>query len=217
MRLLVITYLLFNSVISFCSNSGIPKDSILPAIENEEPDSVKLFVFVGEKIFFKQRNRLLPEWRFFHRKYVAKFKILKPVYGFSEEKTVKFIVYSHLPLYDFPEYALLFMNKKKHGLELEYRMWSEVKKTTDGRFAECRTNYNEIKNEGKIIEPVPLDLEEPEYIDISMIEDKEQIANRFPKPYYEIVGDSAKCLMGFYPRELFLLEKNSVLKARGIF
>lgn len=217
MKNVILILLLLVSLNALSQNSSENTKSTAENLEltkNEVPDSLKLFAFVGEKIYFKPRARF-PKWAFYG-KYIAKYKVLKCIYGNCEEETIKFKAYSHIDLRSYPEYALLIVNKNKRHYELEYRQMFSVQKTIDGRWANCGHWNRGEGSDGKLIEPVPLKFEESIWEDLSGLK-KERIPQYYPEPYYEIINDSARCLMGYYAEDLFIIQKYGVLKARGIF
>lgn len=215
MKQAALILLLFFSLIALSRNRY---ENFTYTVENlkkkEIPDSSKLFVFVGEKIYFKPRKSI--HKYSFYKSYIAKYKVIKCIYGNCKKETVKFRVYSHLELKCFPQYALLFVNKERNRYELEYRQVIPVAKTKDGRWASCGHRYGGDDQNGKKIEPVPLKFEEDIWHNLSNTKN-ELIPKYYPEPYFEIVNDSARCLMGYYVEDLFIIQKYSVLKARNIF
>lgn len=176
-------------------------------------DSTKLFVFVGERVYFRARRRW-PPWAF-SRKYVAKYRLIECIYGECNAKKIRFKAYSHLNLISYPEYALLTVNRTFWGHRLEYRQMTEVKRTADARWANCAHHKQTGKN-GREMEPRNIDFDPEDWSDISRCPE-DLIPAYYPQPYFEIVGDSARCLTGFYAEELFEVAKHGVLTARGIF
>jgi hypothetical protein len=185
---------------------------------NGQEAKVNLFVFVGEKISVEAFSPVVPEGSYLmDNAYKAKYKIIKTVYGQFENDTIEFEVYDH---YGFPPFAaytnvLLYVSKAGDGTWFHQKyQYSDVYLTTDGRWASSydRQGYGHVYNDHTSIAPESISFKDSVSYEIGELQ-----SEWFPAPYYEIKNGRAYVVMGNYVEELFLLRKNGVLKARGIF
>lgn len=153
-------------------------------------------------------------------RYIAKYKISQMVYGVYNEDTIEFIVYDHYGKPDFSNYktVLLYVSNYNGQLYHEKYMYSNVYKTTDGRWAGPydSDDYNHDNNKNTSIKPEPISFKEPISFDINKL-DKANIKEFYPEPYFRIKKDKAYPIMGNCIQELFQLKRDGYLKARGIF
>jgi hypothetical protein len=198
-----------------------------------------LIVFVGEIISVKysplqqKKEPLVPVIRngdttymqpvriIFDGRYVAKYKVLKLVYGSYKADTIEFIAFDHYgePAFSKFKTVLLFVSIKDGKFYHEKYQYFDVYKTVGGRWANPGDPY---KPDGfgdyhrKIIKPQFVKFKEKAYYDISKY-DEERINKFFPKKYFKIINQKAYPFMGTYIEDLFTVKKEGVLKARGIF
>jgi len=175
-----------------------------------------LFVFVGEKIEVVEIEPPQDEiWD--DAAFDAKYRVLESVYGEFEGNIIEFRVFDH---YGFPPfakepYALLFVSKHEGKLYHEKYQYPTVYKTVDGRWASCGDPYLGMEYHRKPFIPKPLEFIDPVTYDLSKFS-RDQIKAIFIPPYFEIVGGKAVCKMGAFVDELFQINRDGVLKARGV-
>lgn len=186
--------------------------------DTDQPGTQKsdLFVFVGEKIAVDEFTPPNGEvW--FDFAFDAKYRVVEPVFGEFEGNLIEFKVYDHYgyPPFANTSHALLFVSKHEGKLYHEKYQYHAVYRTTDGRWASCGDPYLGMEYHRKPFTPKPVGFEKPVVIDIGKYS-KEQRKKFFGEPYYEIAGDKAVCKMGAYVDELFQINRDGVLKARGV-
>mgnify|MGYP007054661619 CR=1 FL=1 len=216
---------LFLSIIVSCSNPAVDEITVNEgplkySVETEEPGTQKsdLFVFVGQKIEvveFTPPNREV--W--FDSAFDAKYKIIEKVYGEFDGGIIEFRAFDHYGFPPFAKYqhALLFVSKYKGKLYHEKYVFYEAYKTSDGRWASCGDPYLHAgEYHRKPFTPKPLYFPSPVVFDRQDLTDK-KFREIYSPPYFEVNGKKATCKMGAYVDELFSIERNGVLKARGLF
>src|SRR5690606_36129362 len=173
----------------FCIGQNNPPLIILG---EPELDKVKLLAFVGEKISIEKQPTEKYSMDSF---YMAKYKILKVVYGKVEIDTVEFRVYDH---YGFPRFGafknvLLYISQDKNGgwYHQKYQ-YSPVYETIDGRWATPGKDreYYHVYNEGISIKPEKIIFKENLCINVSKWS-KENIETAFSEPYYKLKNKEA--------------------------
>jgi hypothetical protein len=197
-----------------------------------------LIVFVGEIIYVKETpeeaKKSRPDTIFRNGKktvvervtitmdsrYIAKYRVLQLVYGTYKADTIEFISFDHYGQPAFSKYktVLLYVSNHKGQLYHEKYMYSDVYRTTDGRWAGAyeSQDYNHENNKNTTIKPEPISFKEPISFDVKN-RDKESIKRYYPEPYFRIKKGRAYPMMGNYIQELFELKRDGFLTARGIF
>ncbi len=198
----------------------VDEESLQYSVETGQAGTQKsdLFVFVGEKIeiaeFIPPKNEM---W--FDSAFDAKYKIIENVYGEFDGGIIEFRVFDHYGFPPFGKYkhALLFVSMEKGKLYHEKYVFYDVYKTSDGRWASCGDPYLHAgEYHRKPFTPKQLDFPSPIIIDRPDLTDRE-FQKIYFSPYFEVDGKKANCKMGAYVDELFIIERNGVLKARGLF
>lgn len=178
-----------------------------------------LYVFVGEQIdvyeFDTQKN---DEVIVLDMGYVAKYRVLKSIYGkYNGGEIIEFNAYDH---YGFPEFAkyktvLLYVSEVDGKLYHQKYLYSEVYKTEKDRWALCGNPY-ELEDGYENREVSNINFNPSLAVDVSnlsLIYAKQE----YPSPFFEISGNKALCKKGVFAYDLFELERDTVLKARGLF
>lgn len=150
-------------------------------------DTSKLYVFVGEKISVSKTA-----YSGFDECYIAKYKVLKNIYGDYSGDTIEFKVYDHYGVPAFSQYknVMLFVSRHKGQLYHEKYQYFDVYKTINGRWASYGDPYKNDAYHRKKLTPVL----------ITFADDID-----------------AKPTLGAYAEDLFIVKKEGVLKARGFF
>ena len=151
-------------------------------------------------------------------RYVAKYKVLKLVYGAYKEDTIEFSAYNHYGHPDFSNYktVLLFISIHNGKLYHEKYQYFDIYLTTDNRWASPGDPYKFDDYHRKDLKPQKLEFKETVFYDLKQL-DQDRIKEAFPTEYFNIIENKAYPLMGTYIEDLFLVKKEGVLKARGIF
>lgn len=153
-------------------------------------------------------------------RYVAKYRILKVIFGTYKADTIEFIAFDHYGQPAFSEYktVLLYVSNFNGELYHEKYMYSGVYQTIDGRWAGPyeSQDYNHENNKNTTVKPEPIAFKEPVSFDLKNL-DKGSIKRFYPEPYFRIEKGRAYPIMGNYVQELFQLKRDGYLKARGIF
>lgn len=212
-KILLLSFIFLKISLGFSQNN--PPIKILG---EPELDRIKLFVFVGEKISVEEKK---PEVNSMDNLFIAKYKVLKVVYGKVEIDTVEFRAWDHYGVPNFAKYknVLLYISQNKNGEWYHQKyQYSPVYQTLDGRWAAPGKDgeYSHVYNTKTQIKPEKIDFKEDLCIDISNW-DKENIEKHLPNPIYKIKNSKACPKMGNYVEELLELKKTGVLRARGLF
>ncbi|MDX2045867.1 MAG: hypothetical protein SFU87_03725 [Chitinophagaceae bacterium] len=192
-------------------------------MENADSAS-KLLVIVAEKINIKEEKNLIDSVSLLnYSKFTAHYRILEKVCGDYNKDTITFTAYDH---YGFPsfgnyQYALLYLNVTKKGIFHEIYLYSDLYKTKEGRWASPYSvlDYGRLdENRNTMVKPEKLDFGEEVSFSIEGFT-RARTQKWFPEPYYKIDKERKKAIAvwGNYVPELFQLQKETVLKARGIF
>jgi hypothetical protein len=194
--------------------------SPVPVVGHEKPRAfapagANLLVFVGRKL---DVQRIEHEGAF-DVEYLARFEVLKVVYGSYPDKEISFSSYTHTGEVELDkhELGLVYVSKYDDRFVQQKYIYQTVYPTHDGRWAGCGDPYAkepEVHRHG--VKPEPIELDPPVRFDITGLS-KNNIAHRYPTPWFRIDGDTATCLMGNYTDELFQVMAEGVLKARGVF
>jgi hypothetical protein len=187
----------------------IPKD-----LSNEKERTNTLFVFIGEKIDVSMDSAKTGD---FDKAFIGKYKVVERIYGNYEKDTIEFEAYDHFGYPSFAEFknVMLFLSQDSGRYYHEKYQFYDVYKTIDNEWAGPFTiDYNHPDN--KEIKPVKMKFAEEVSYSIDGV-DEEEKRLWYPKPYYTITGNKAIAIYGGYIPDLFRLQKNTVLKARGLF
>lgn len=187
--------------------------------QKEHPGTQKthFFVFVGEKIDvveFRPPNGEI--W--FDQAFDAKYRVIETVHGEFEGNVIEFRAFDHYgyPPFANTSHALLFVSKHDGKLYHERYQYHTVYQTTDGRWAACGDPYiHGMEYHRKPFTPKQLAFAEPVTFDLTKYSEKQKQVI-FTEPYYEIVQGKAICKMGAYVDELYQINRDGVLKARGV-
>jgi len=187
--------------------------------EQEENKPTNFYVFVGEKIEVKpfqpetEKDEILMDSAF-----KAKYRVIQNLYGNYDKGKIEFKVYDHYGTPPFSRYTnvLLFVSEYKGKLYHEKYQYFDVYKTKDGRWASCGDPYRFDEYHRKDIKLTKLEFDEPLFFDLTEFNAK-YIKEVFKEPYFKVNRNKAQCKMGAYIDELFVVKKEGVLKARGLF
>jgi hypothetical protein len=181
----------------------------------------KLYVFVGKKIKtwdspFSNCNNS------FNDRTLAKYEVVKNIYGDFNKKTIQFTSYSHeitIPSYSFEdyEYCLLYVLKYKgEFIQIKY-LYDDVYLTKEGRWATPlipKGSLNSISPDqfkpDKIDFLTPFELHYDEKF-------KKRLKMYFFESYIKIVGSKIEVTHGYYIEDLFEIRKAGRLKEYEIF
>jgi hypothetical protein len=195
-----------------------------------------LIVFVGEKIDVKgvpnplneeKRDTMVQGLDTIIRvsrsfipfyKFEAKYRIVEKIYGTYLSDTIVFIVYDHYGEPAFSRYAnaLLFVSNIDGELIHERYQYFDVYKTVDGRWASPGDPYRFDRVETKTVRMKPIEFLEPLTYDTTKYVPG-SIDKILPGPYWRIESLEADSVLGAYVEDLFIVKKEGILKARGIF
>ena len=184
-----------------------------------------LIVFVGEKIEVKSLGIYPSETikgiiLLYDEAYIAEYKILQLVHGSYKSDTIEFTVYDHYgePAFSKFQTVLLFISKHNGKLFHEKYLYFDLYMTNNGEWASPYSSqaYNHpFKNRITVKPELISFIDEVSYSVEDM--DADEIEKRFPQPYYKIEEKRAIAVYGNYVEDLFILEQQTTLKARGIY
>ena len=177
------------------------------------------YAFIGQKIsveyakevYYCDRSSMDSRFR-------ARYQVLGNVYGRLPGDTVAFTVYDHYGLPQFSEYptVLLFVSEYCQELIHQKYQYFPLYKTTDNRWAAPFPAASFTSQPGAaILKPHRLKFREPVVTYLTGA-DPAWVAKHFPPPYYRIENNQAIAEYGSYVEELLELEKQTVLKERGV-
>ena len=189
----------------------------------ENPDSnSKLLVIVGEKISIREEDQP-PDSSLTLRyaKFTAHYRILEKVCGDYRQDTISFTAFDH---YGFPsfgnyQHALLYLNVTKEGIFHEIYLFSPLYRTKDNRWASPYSMPDHNRGHKRItVKPEKIDFAKEVSFNIDGFT-RTKTQKWYPEPYYRIdkLNKKAIAVMGNYVAELFQLQKETVLKSRGIY
>jgi hypothetical protein len=182
----------------------------------------RLYVFVGEKIeVIRTAESDVNDSLVQDKAYKARYRVLHSVHGDYEGDTIEFEAFDHYGSPAFAEYphVLLFVidvGGKLHHVKYQY---FDVYRTRDGRWAGDGDPYKHevlIDKSRRHVNPERIAFEQIISFDLRNM-DAALISKFYPAPYYRIEKQRAYALMGNYVEDLFLIKKEGVLKARGLF
>jgi hypothetical protein len=177
------------------------------------------FVFVGEKISvdtLAPKQGEIP----FDRGFIAKYKVIKTLYGNYKKDTIEFEAYIHTgntPAFSGYKTVLLYLSSYQGKWYQQKYMYDAVYPTKDGKWAGVGKSfdYEHEDNQKTKIKPQPIAFSDSVWFDLKIYTQKEK--KWFDSKYYIVKDDKAYPIMGNYIEELFALKKNGYLKARGLF
>jgi len=175
-----------------------------------------LIVFVGEKISVVED----PEELSFNRRFRAKYRILEMVHGSYTADTIEFLAYVHEGPLAFDEYSKVLLFVSNHGGQLYHEKYQffDVYKAQNGKWASPypTADYNHPFKDSITVKPEKVNF--PQDLKYSL-KPSFQVLRRqdYTAPFYRIVGDYAVPVYGNYVEDLFKLNMETNLKARGIF
>lgn len=189
----------------------------LDSISEKKLKQAALFVFVGEKLEVFLDSTAKHQ---FDSKFIARYRVIKKVFGEFEFDTISFTAYDH---YGYPyfaqfENALLYVSKvNKEHFHFKY-LFNDVYLTKSGKWASpyWASGYNHTFNKNIHIKPEKIEFFKPISYDLRNYY-HENIPLFFPEKYYIIKDSIATTVWGNYIPELFELMKNGVLSARCVF
>jgi hypothetical protein len=221
-----ISFLFFATLIINCnvptnkSNETISQvEKTIPIRKNYNGENNKIFVFVGEKISVEQKQQRQPS---FDNAYIAKYLIVKKVFGEFLHDTIEFIAYDHYGIPPFSEFknVLLFVSADSGFYYHQKYMYNDVYLTKNGKWAGAyaEEDYGHDYNKHTKIKPLIIDFVEPIFYPIKIIRsDSEVLTINYPKKYYKTIKEKAYPIYGNYVEELFILKRDGYLTAREIF
>lgn len=197
------------------------EDKINPKeyVKNYNGDNNKLFVFVGQKISV---DELPVEENAMDFGFKAKYIVIQKVYGNFSQDTIEFVAFDHhgIPPFSKFDHVLLFVSADSGTYYHQKYQYYYVYKTRDGKWAGTYAfgEYGHEYNKKTSIQPVKIDFAQEVAYPASYIDHNgKSVMIDYPKPYFKIVGNKAVAVYGNYVEELFLLKRDGVLTARGIF
>lgn len=197
-----------------------------------------LLVFIGEKIEVKylpeEKEESPVEMRIKDKdttyirrvsvsmdsKYVAKYKILQLINGLYKRDTIVFFVFDHYgePAFSKHKTVLLFVSYYKGKLYHEKYQYFDLYLTKRNKWASPYPSriYNHPFKDEITVKSEKIRFKEEVSFPIDKLSSAD-IQVWFPKPYYEIKNGKAIAIYGNYVNDLFKLEQQTILKARGIY
>jgi hypothetical protein len=178
------------------------------------------YAFVGERIsvnYVREPNYC--NMSVMDSKYEAKYRVVKNVYGKYSKDTITFTVYDHYgtPAFSKYEHVLLFVSEYCGKLYHEKYQYFDVYLNGKGKWASPGDPYRLDQNiQDRNVKAEPMTFA----ADVNFDTKKFVYPGRQPKyeaPYYKINDNTAFPVMGTPVDKLFLIKKEGVLKARGIF
>jgi hypothetical protein len=187
--------------------------------KNYNGENNKLFVFVGEKISVEQMRNSPGA---FDNGFIAKYLIIKKVFGQFSQDTIEFTAYDHYGIPAFSKFknVLLFVSADSGFYYQQKYMYNDVYITKDRKWAGtyAEEDYGHEYNKKTKVKPVIIDFAmEVSYPTKVMKPDSEVVTFNYPKPYFKTIGDKAIAVYGNYVDELFILKRDGYLTAREIF
>ena len=177
------------------------------------------YVFIGEKISVEGAQR--PYYCNFismDSEFRARYRVLNNIYGRLHNDTIQFTAYDHYGIPKFSNYqtVLLFVSEYCQEFIHQKYQYFPLYKTVDNRWAAPfpAAAYT-TQPAASILKPHRLTFREPVITDITGF-DPAWITQHFPSPYYRIENNKAIAEYGSYVDELLELEKQTVLKVRGV-
>lgn len=187
-------------------------------VKNYNGEDNKLFVFVGNKLSVD----MLPYDGSMDLSFKAKYKVIQKVFGEFPEDTIEFLVYDHhgFPAFSKFENVLLYVSAKGGTYCHQKYMYNDVYLTKSGRWAGTylEAGYPDTLNKAARIKPVIMEFsKEVSYPTYVVGEDSQVFNVHYPKPYYRTLKTRAVAVYGNYVEDLFVLNRDGFLTARGLF
>lgn len=189
---------------------------------NENPESDKLLIFVGEKIEVKEMepDKSSDPLALPYAKFKARYKVLDVVCGKYDKKEITFIAYDHYGIPAFEQYknVVLYVYNYKDTFYHESYLFDALYKTKDGQWASPPSwfNYDFEDSIASKIKPRKIEYEIEVSFDVKGMSRK-ALANSYPTPYYSIQNKRAIPMYGNYLEEVVQLKKDGALKTRGYY
>jgi len=195
-----------------------------------QKNTERLYVFVGERISvheFKQKEdppTIDPKTGdtlrtiIFDASFKAKYKVIKNVFNKYDKDTIEFEAYDHYgkPMFSRYKYVLLFVYKVGDKYYHSKYLFYEVYPTRNGRWAsacEPRSTMWHDDFEKSRAKAVPIQFSKKVSFKIRKVQPS--LRGLLTEPYFTIKHDKAIALMGTYVDDLFKIEADGNLKARG--
>jgi hypothetical protein len=192
-----------------------------------------LIVFVGQKISVTYKEEIVPNDTTIENgdtlisvttsmdsRFVCKYKILKTINGFYKGDTIEFRAYDHYgtPAFSKHDTVMLFVSAEGKGFYHQKYLYFNLYLTQDGRWASSYPAqiYNHPFKKQFTVRPEKIKFKNEVSYSVKDLT-TEDIKTFYPKPYYQIKDGKAIAIYGNYIEQLFLLEQQSYLKARGIY
>jgi len=202
--------------------------SLLSAFGQTRKDS--LIVFVGEKIEVEylyvpvETSTIEGNDTILFIKsdceYLAKYKILQLVHGSYKSDTIEFTAFDPYGKPAFSKYqtVLLFVSEYDNGLYEEVQLFFDLYMTKKGKWASpySSEDYNHPYKDSITVKPEKVPFTDKVFYSVEEM-DTISINERFPQPFYKIKKKRAIPIYGNYVEDLFKLQQQTVLKARGIY
>lgn len=152
-------------------------------------------------------------------KFNAKYQIRENLFGDYKSDTINFTVYDYngWPAFERYDNVLLYIVKRCDNLiHLKYQ-FSDIYKTTNGRWATPYKayNYRNLPDE-IVIKPEIIPFENPLEFDTEGLSD-EYIIKNFPSPYYRKEADKMIAVYGNYIEDIFTIKQHTILKDYSFF
>lgn len=182
-------------------------------------DASRLLVFVGEKIDVKRiAHEPCGGCVQLDGRYLARYRIVQAVYGAHDGADISFEAYDHygMPAFADHRHVLLFVSRTWDGSYLHHKdRFYPVFKTLDGRWAGCGNPYEPAHVGARPVLAQPLRFGPSAWLP-AIPHEGENIALRFPAPYFRLDGFKAHCRMGVPVDGLLGVARDGVLAARGM-
>ncbi len=192
---------------------------LLPVFLAAQESNSDFFAFIGEKIEMKQYSPQTTNADIsLDLAFIAKYKVIENIYGNLNLDTVEFIAYDHYGIPEFSKFktVLLYITKVQGKYYHSKYLYSAVYKTKDNKWAGLyfpidKDSAYQINN---IAYLKKMDFDPKVTIDLTEYSPA-YIKQYFPEPYFKITGSKAEAIYGIYVGDIFNLNKNGILKARG--
>jgi hypothetical protein len=191
-----------------------------------------LYVFVGERISvhkFKQHvdpPTVDPKTGdtlatiIFDESFKARYRVVQNVYNKYDKDKIEFEAFDHYgrPRFSKYKYVLLFVFKSHGKFYHSKYLYFEVHPTKDGRWASaCNLGSTMFVDDldSSRAKAVPLEFRQPLSFKLKKVIPKAR--GFYCEPYFRIKDNKAIPLKGTYVEDLFKIQAEGTLKARGYF
>jgi hypothetical protein len=178
-----------------------------------------LIAFVGRRLSVREvKSKPKRNVIQFDAEYRVRAEVLQLVFGKYTAKEMEFSSFVHVgqPAFRTDEFGLVYVSRYKGRLVQQKYLFQPVYRTSDGRWAACGDPYARIAYVHRHdVKAEPIAFSPPVTFDTR----KRAEGRAFPSfqaPFFRIENDTATCLMGNYPTELFRVMAEGYLKARGV-